>query len=283
MFENFPSINTIAINGFDTSKVTKMDSLFSGSCIKTLDISCFNTRNVNNMSNMFYNCEDLTSINFGNNFDTRNVKDFNSMFYNCSNLTELDLSSFNTSNATNMRSMFYSCDKLEKLDISNFDTSKVTAFNEMFLECQSLKELNLTSFSIGNSESIDCNLMFNAMKSIETIFVSEGFDLSSIDATTMFGDASDLNVISNFCRNLKGENGTYIAGYEDYIDYYLGVKDDNDKCMYTKFDIQSVSSKFARIDDPDNNKPGYFTRGYTLPNNNDSNHKRHVVLNTGIE
>ncbi len=38
---------------------------------------------------MFYNCSSLTSLNLSN-FNTNNVNDMSSMFYNCSNLTSLN-------------------------------------------------------------------------------------------------------------------------------------------------------------------------------------------------
>ena len=50
-----------------------------------LDISNFNTKNVNNMSLMFSNCYNLINLDI-NNFNTENVKDMSYMFNNCSNL-----------------------------------------------------------------------------------------------------------------------------------------------------------------------------------------------------
>ena len=55
--------NDRAVNGFDTSKVTNMESMFSGcSGLTSLDLSGFNTSNVTNMSNMFKNCSSLTNL-----------------------------------------------------------------------------------------------------------------------------------------------------------------------------------------------------------------------------
>ena len=68
--------------------------------LTNLDLSNFNTQNVENMSGMFYNCSSLTNLNLSN-FNTQNVEDMNVMFYNCSSLTNLDLSNFNTQNVKN--------------------------------------------------------------------------------------------------------------------------------------------------------------------------------------
>ncbi len=53
------------------------------------------------MSYMFYNCSSLTSLDLSN-FNTLNVNNMNSMFYNCSSLSSLNLINFNTNNIKNI-------------------------------------------------------------------------------------------------------------------------------------------------------------------------------------
>ena len=57
------------------------------------------------MRDMFSNCSSLTSLNLSN-FNTNNVNDMNSMFSFCSSLTSLNLSNFNTNNVNDMNSIF---------------------------------------------------------------------------------------------------------------------------------------------------------------------------------
>ena len=94
--------------------------------LANLDIS-----NVTNMSHMFQNCGNLTSLDISN-FNTSNVTNMNSMFKDLRNLTLLDLSNFNTNNVTNMSYMFYNCSQLTKLDIRNFIFTKVTNYSSIF-------------------------------------------------------------------------------------------------------------------------------------------------------
>ena len=54
-----------------------------------------NTSKVTNMESMFSGCRNLTSLNLST-FDTRNVTTMSNMFLSCSGLTTLNLSSFNT-------------------------------------------------------------------------------------------------------------------------------------------------------------------------------------------
>ena len=120
------------------SGVTDMSYMFEN-CenLTTLDVSNFNTVNVTNMSYMFNYCSSLKNLDVSN-FDTSKVTDMNTMFKSCNNLTTLDLSNFNTINVTNMYNMFLLCRTLTTLDLSNFNTSNVNYMNYMFQGCDSL-------------------------------------------------------------------------------------------------------------------------------------------------
>lgn len=135
-------IENIILSGFNTSKITNMNSLFS-ECrtLKSLDLSSFDTSNVEDMSRMFMGCLSLKSLDF-NSFDTSNVKDMSCMFADCSSLELLDLSNFNTSKVTDMGWMFCLCTSLKTLNLSGFDVSNVHAMNSMFDGCcYSLKKV----------------------------------------------------------------------------------------------------------------------------------------------
>ena len=77
------------------------------------------------------------------NVDTSEMTYMSNMFYQCINLTSLDLSSFDTSAVKNMANMFNNCKNLTSLDLSSFDTSSVTTIYQMFNYCTSLASLLL--------------------------------------------------------------------------------------------------------------------------------------------
>ena len=110
-----------------------------------IDLSSFDTSNVENMNNMFYECTNLRKINFGN-IDTSLVKDMSAMFSGCRNLIYIDLSKFDTSSVTNMLEMFKNCKKLKSVDASSFNTAKVVDMFDLFGECSELLTVNLSSF-----------------------------------------------------------------------------------------------------------------------------------------
>ena len=98
-----------------------------------------NTANVNNMSNMFYGCQNLSSLDLSK-FNTEKVTDMSGMFYGCQNLSSLDLSYFNTANVRDMGEMFKNCSALTIIYASdNFKTDKVIIGSKMFDGCTNLK------------------------------------------------------------------------------------------------------------------------------------------------
>ena len=94
------------------------------------------------MTQMFWNCSSLTSINFAN-FDSSSVQDMHLTFAGCIDLKELDLSTFDTSKVTTMYYMFTDCMNLTSLNLGHFDTSKVVTMEAMFCGLYSLKDLHI--------------------------------------------------------------------------------------------------------------------------------------------
>ena len=140
LFNGYRNVKKIVFGeNFDTKNVQNMSWMFYG-CerLQELDISSFNTRNVRDMSGMFCGCKQLQELDISN-FDTGNVQDMSGMFCGCEWLRELDVSSFNTKNVQDMSCMFYGCDQLQELDISNFDTGNVQDISLMFWECRYLE------------------------------------------------------------------------------------------------------------------------------------------------
>ena len=179
------SLQSIDMTGFDTSKCTYMEKMFSYcSSLTSLDLSSFDTSNVTSMDKMFLSCSSLTSLGVSN-FDTCNVTDMGGMFSGCSSLTSLNVSKFNTSNVTNMNQMFGDCSALTTLDVSSFDTRNVTLITSMFAGCTAL----------------------------QTIYAASGADWGTSSTT----DSSNNNFpMFSGCTSLVGGNGTvYDSSHND--------------------------------------------------------------------
>ena len=69
------------------------------------------------LRNMFYKCKSLKEINVSN-FDTTNVNNFNAMFYECSNIDYLNLENFRLDKKyVTFTSMFELCNNKLKENI----------------------------------------------------------------------------------------------------------------------------------------------------------------------
>ena len=110
--------------------------------LTSLDLGNFDTSKVLDMSQMFLNCLSLISLDLSN-FDTSKVTTMHMMFEGCKSLNSLDLSNFNTSRVITMYCMFYGCKKLTSIYISDkWKTNKVTEDVAMFDRCCSLPNFN---------------------------------------------------------------------------------------------------------------------------------------------
>lgn len=169
-FELTDQIEILDLSTWDTSNVEDMLRMFCRCYnLKKLNIQNFNTSKVKSMVCMFCYCQSLEKLDLSN-FDTSNVTDMEDMFWDCRTLKELDLSNFDTLNVTNMSEMFGACTNLNKLSIP-FDTSKVTDMSWMFRSCSSLKKLDLMTFSDINTinkegmfNDTDCKVIFDISK-----------------------------------------------------------------------------------------------------------------------
>ena len=166
-------------------------------------------------------------------FDTSRVTSMEMMFSQLEKVKKLDLSNFDTSNVINMRQMFGITDKLEELDLSSFDTRNVTNMGSMFGSMRGIKTLDISNFDTSNVENFV--EMFAYDELLETIYVSDKFVVNTTDS-------NKIRRMFMYSRKLKGGKGT-------------------------TYDESNVTSVYARIDDPDNGKPGYFTDIKDKPQN----------------
>ena len=77
------------------------------------------------MNYMFYQCENLISLNLSS-FNTKNVEDMSYLFSHCQNLDYLNLSSFDTDKVNKIEGIFFRCKK----NIIESNKSKFNKFNE---------------------------------------------------------------------------------------------------------------------------------------------------------
>ena len=213
-FKNCTALETISnIENLNTANGTNMTSMFDN-CqnLSSLNLSKFNTENVTNMSYMFDNCQNLSSLDLSK-FNTAKVTNMYAMFTHCQNLSSLDLSKFNTANVTDMSWMFSDC-QLSSLDLSNFNTEKVREMYNMFSFCQKLSSLNLTNFNTEKVTNMD--FMFNGCSDLTTIYASDKFIIAEFNnGYKMFYGCKLLKgALPKYDENLTSSDyANYVNGY----------------------------------------------------------------------
>ena len=113
--ESSSDITTIIVDGWNTSKVKYMASMFENTKIQTLDLKSFNTDAVIDMWCMFFGCQQLEELNISN-FNLTNIERFD----------ELDRDT--------LEAMFSYTNKLQfnNIDISNCNQETVSILTEIF-------------------------------------------------------------------------------------------------------------------------------------------------------
>ena len=189
MFYGCKNITGIDLSNFNTSQVQYMQSMFRDcSSLTSLNLLNINTSQVVNMYFMFSGCSSVTSLDITY-FDTSKVFDLGCMFRDCTSLISLDLSNFNTSQVTYMDFMFSNCSSLISLDLSNFNTSKVTYMDFMFSNCSSLTTLNLSNFNTSQVTHMD--FMFSDCHNLEHI------NLKNFNDNKLYSYENMLNNVPN--------------------------------------------------------------------------------------
>ena len=190
-FRGFTKTEDIDISNFDSSEVEDMAYFFyKMNSLQSLNLNSFNTNKTTDMTGMFAYVNSLKKLDLTN-FNTSKVTNMSAMFHSMSNLDELKISSFNTENVTNMNGMFYGASKLASLELSNFDTSNVTDMGRMFSGMSSIQQLDLSHFNTGNVTAM--NDMFSLMTSLTQINFGANFNTSNVtDMTGMFYQSTSL-------------------------------------------------------------------------------------------
>ena len=139
-------------------------------CENLTSVPQMDTSNVTNMSYMFSNCENLTSVPL---LDTSKVTNMGSMFYYCSKLTSVPL--LDTSKVTNMSYMFSNCENLTS--VPQLDISNATNMVSMFQVCTNLIEVR---FKGQPTSSVSTGSMFYRVYTTGTLYYDSRYDYSKI-------------------------------------------------------------------------------------------------------
>ena len=225
LFSHLYNLKTIqGLENLDTSQVTDMSRMFYDCLdLTSLDVSHFDTSQVTDMSLMFDWCNKLTNLDVSQ-WDTSQVTNMSGMFAFSHSLTSLDVSHFDTSKVTNMHDMFIGS-KISMLDVSHWDTSQVTDMSDIFSGCGSLKSLDVSHWDTsqvttmyqmfmgcGNLTSLDVSY-FDTSKVTVMAQMFEGCEnLTSLDVSHF--DTSQVIYMDYMFKNCKSLKSLDVSHFD---------------------------------------------------------------------
>lgn len=159
--------------------------------------------------NMFYDCDNLTSVSCLPNMETAVNSD--SMFGYCSGLTSLDINDWVFKPKT-CGSMFGNCNVLTSVTTNSWDMSECTNLSYMFNGCFSLSSIkNIKKWNVGKVTTM--SYMFNACKTLTSIDLSGWNTSSATNLGNIFKNCSGLIEI-----NLSGWNISKVTNLQATFD-----------------------------------------------------------------
>ena len=189
MFNDCIYLLSIDLSHFDSSNINRVEFMFNN-CqrVKFINLTNFNPPSVSSLFDFMHNCYALTSIDMTNcNIPSIN---YNNAFIENSALNSFDLSNFKPINLEQISYFLHNSFNLILLDISNFDTTNIISKFNVFTSCNKLKYLNLRYY-----KGID---IFEDIPNIgEIIFCIE--DISNLPASCSLITNGATNDCTHFC------------------------------------------------------------------------------------
>ena len=227
------NIEPIDFSNFNTSKVTNMQGMFSGSFFRSINIRNFDTSNVTNMSDMFSGLHETTSLDLSN-LNVKKVNDISRIFLDCRKLQDLNLSGWELDSVISMDGLFSNLPALTSLNLSNFKTKSVNSMRYMFAYTKDLANLNLTSFDTSKVTSMEG--MFQGMNSLTNINLSS-FDTRNVtNMSKMFSMTSTNPPITNL--DLSSFNTSQVTTMERMFEGLAHLQNLN----VSSFDTRNVTN-----------------------------------------
>ena len=199
-----------------------------------LEIKLTGIKNITNMSDLFNECNSLSSLTDLSKWNTKNINNMSFIFYNCNNLESLpDISKWNTENVINMSGIFGSnnYDEDESVDedkyrskyklipdISKWNTINVKYLGGYYKDISSLSPL--TNYEINkmieNKEEFISGGMFENCYSLSSLPDISKWNTNNVtNMSYLFSNCSSLSSLPDISK-------WNINNLEDYSDMFDG-------------------------------------------------------------
>ena len=194
-FIGLMELHELNMSNFDTSNVNDMSRMFAYlESIENLDLSNFKVKNVKNMEYMFIGMTNIQNLNLNweNESDVTNTR---GMFSGLKSIKLLNLSNLDTRNVINMSAMFENMSSLENIQFGEkFITKNVTTMGGMFSNDVELKTLDLSRFDTSNAANME--YMFSHVSKLTNLNLSS-FNTSKVtNMSNMFSRMYSLTSLN---------------------------------------------------------------------------------------
>ena len=272
------------MNTWNTSQVTSMSNFFNGcSSLTEIDVSSFDTSNVNNMEGMFRNygfgvpASKLKRIKGIENFDMSKVTNMKIMFQGHNLLTELNISGWNVSKVTNMDACFADTG-IKRVDLSTWDLRYLEIMTGCFSGCSELEEIifpetHLVTCAEGNSKrlvvqelaqganklkKLDLSMIYgqaygaerlmNGTNSIEEFYM-QNLTILTNNLGYFIRDGAKTLTKFKFFKSLEWENADNVDVFQNFglSSYTLISKESLLSFLNALPDITSLTTKVYRL------------------------------------
>ncbi|WP_168900863.1 BspA family leucine-rich repeat surface protein [Levilactobacillus tujiorum] len=160
-------------SNWQTGQVTRMDGMFMGTGLRTLDLHSWDVSRVTNMTQMFWRCYYLTTLNVTG-WQTGNVTNM-AMMFRYVPASKLAVEQWDVSQVKRMEQMFAQT-AASTLDLSRWDVRNVVNFEQMFGESR-CTDIRVDGWQTSHAGSMQ--KMF--IRSKAKILNLAGFDMSQLD------------------------------------------------------------------------------------------------------
>ena len=193
LFYECNALTQLDLSNWDTSNIQYMIATFDG-CNNLTELNCstWNTGKVYNMQLAFYNCNSLETIPVRD-WNTKSVMYMDKAFGNCTSLVNLDVSKWDTSKVVELTNTFYHCSSLKTLDVSKWKTSNVLRSDSLFSGCEKLTSLDVSKWDTGNI--ITASGMFSACRALTSLDVSKWNTSKMTNISSMFNSCTALTTL----------------------------------------------------------------------------------------
>ena len=141
------------LSRWNVEHITNMSYLFYRIGIEFVDVTGWNTRNVESMNSMFAGAANLEAVNGLNTWNVENVKDVSEMFHGCKMLHSLDMYGWNLKNCETSALMFQDCENLVHINLDYWNVNNIRNMNCMFRNCRVLTNLRTKGWQVNSLTS----------------------------------------------------------------------------------------------------------------------------------